>query len=155
MLYTTCKYILQRRKSTTRLLFLFIYVCLTIRKNNTALKYAIQSLLIVVEVCYNTLMYTSINIRAANYQSEVQTEKGWDKPHIKQSPNFSYPHSLSAMKLGSSPWQRYSSHKDEEPQSFRSRKISSVKVDPEAPMKTLDNAHIVLSNIASTCKKIF
>lgn len=57
----------------------------------------------------------------------------------------------SAMKFGSSPRQRYSSHVDEVPQSFLRRKISSVKVEPDAPMKTLDIAHIVLSNIASTC----
>jgi len=54
------------------------------------------------------------------------------------------------MKFGSSPRQRYSSHIDEVPQSFLSRKISSVKVEPDAPMNTLDIAHIVLSNIAYT-----
>lgn len=59
-------------------------------------------------------------------------------------------HSLSATKFGSSPWQRYSSHEDADPQSLRSRKISSVKVDPGAPMNTLDIAQIVLSSMAST-----
>ena len=54
------------------------------------------------------------------------------------------------MKFGSSPRHRYSSHIEDVPQSFLSLKISSVNVDPEAPMKTLDMAHIVLSSIAST-----
>ncbi|KAL0755035.1 hypothetical protein Bca101_092703 [Brassica carinata] len=56
----------------------------------------------------------------------------------------------AAHTFGSSPRQRYSSHIEEVPQSFLRRKISSVKVEPDAPMKTLDIAHIVLSNIAST-----
>ncbi|KAK2353396.1 O-fucosyltransferase family protein [Trifolium repens] len=65
-------------------------------------------------------------------------------------------HSLSATIFGSSPWQRYSSHNDADPQSFLSRRMSSVKVEPGAPMNTLDMAHIVLSNIASTFSvKIF
>lgn len=65
-------------------------------------------------------------------------------------------HSFSATIFGSSPWQRYSSHSDADPQSFLSRKMSSVKVEPGAPMNTLDMAHIVLSNIASTFSvKIF
>lgn len=59
-------------------------------------------------------------------------------------------YSSSAMKFGSSPRQRYSSQVEDVPQSFLSLKISSVKVDPEAPMNTLDMAHIVLSSIAST-----
>lgn len=59
-------------------------------------------------------------------------------------------HSSSAMKFGSSPWHRYSSQSDEDPQSFLSRKISSVKVDPDDPINTLDIAQIVLSSIAST-----
>lgn len=57
------------------------------------------------------------------------------------------------MKFGSSPPHRYSSHIEDVPQSFLSLKISSVKVDPEAPIKTLDIAHIVLSSIASTYNK--
>jgi len=57
---------------------------------------------------------------------------------------------------GSSPWQRYSSHIDADPQPLLSRRMSSVKVEPGAPMNTLDMAHIVLSSIASTfSKKIF
>lgn len=44
----------------------------------------------------------------------------------------------------------YSSHTDADPQSFRSRKISSVKVEPEDPIKIADLAHMVLSNMAST-----
>jgi len=51
---------------------------------------------------------------------------------------------------GSSPWQRYSSHTDADPQPLLSRRMSSVKVEPGAPMNTLDIAHIVLSSIAST-----
>lgn len=62
-------------------------------------------------------------------------------------------YSFSAMKFGSSPWHRYSSQTDDDSQSFRSRRISSVKVDPSAPMNTLDMAHIVLSSIASTCRE--
>lgn len=52
--------------------------------------------------------------------------------------------------FGSSPWQRYSSHMDADPQSFLNRRMSSVKVEPGAPMNTLDMAHILLSNMAST-----
>lgn len=59
-------------------------------------------------------------------------------------------HSASAIKLGSSPWHKYSSHCDADPQSFRSRRISSVNVDPEDPINTEDSAQIVLSSIAST-----
>lgn len=62
-------------------------------------------------------------------------------------------HSVSAMKFGASPWQRYSSHSDADPQSLRSRKMSSVKVDPEDPINTVDKEQIVLSSIASTFKK--
>lgn len=59
-------------------------------------------------------------------------------------------YSLPAMKFGPSPWHKYSSHREALPQSFLSRRMSSVKVDPEAPMNTLDMAQIVLSSIAST-----
>lgn len=61
-------------------------------------------------------------------------------------------HSSSAMKFGASPWQRYSSHIDADPQPLRSLKMSSVKVDPGDPMNTEDKAQIVLSSIASTFK---
>jgi len=54
------------------------------------------------------------------------------------------------MKLGSSPWQRYSSQTDAVSQPLLNRRMSSVKVDPEDPMNTLDIAQIVLSNMAST-----
>lgn len=57
------------------------------------------------------------------------------------------------MKFGASPWQRYSSHCDADPQSLRSRRISSVKVDPEDPINTVDKEQIVLSSIATTFKK--
>ena len=59
-------------------------------------------------------------------------------------------HSSSAMKLGSSPWQMYSSQTDAVSQPLLNRRMSSVKVDPEDPMNTLDIAQIVLSNMAST-----
>ena len=59
-------------------------------------------------------------------------------------------HSSSAIKFGCSPSHRYSSHSEADPQSFRSRRMSSVNVEPEDPMKTEDKAQIVLSNIAST-----
>lgn len=60
-------------------------------------------------------------------------------------------HSSSwAIKLGGSPSQRYSSQMDADPQPFLRRRMSSVKVDPEAPMNTLDIAHMVLSSIATT-----
>lgn len=62
-------------------------------------------------------------------------------------------HSSSATKFGSSPWHKYSSQSEADPQSFRSRKISSVKVDPDDPINTLDIAQIVLSSIASTFMK--
>lgn len=63
-------------------------------------------------------------------------------------------HSSSAMKFGRSPWHKYSSQSDADPQSFRSRKISSVKVEPIDPINTPDRAQMVLSSIASTFMKI-
>jgi len=65
-------------------------------------------------------------------------------------------YSFSATMSGSSPWQRYSSHIDAVSQPLLSRRMSSVKVEPGAPMNTLDMAQIVLSSIASTFSmKIF
>ncbi|CAL1399558.1 unnamed protein product [Linum trigynum] len=72
------------------------------------------------------------------------------KPRVFSSSSSSSFHSSSAMKFGSSPWHRYSSHDDPESQSLRSLRISSVKVDPAAPINTLDMAHMLLSSIAST-----
>uniref|UniRef100_A0A1J3JFX7 Uncharacterized protein n=1 Tax=Noccaea caerulescens TaxID=107243 RepID=A0A1J3JFX7_NOCCA len=49
---------------------------------------------------------------------------------------------------------RYSSQSEAVPQSFLSLRISSVNEEPQAPMRTLDIAHIVLSNIASTFESL-
>lgn len=66
-------------------------------------------------------------------------------------PGKSPSQSGSAMKLGSSPWQRYSCHSatliPSQPP-LPSRKMSCVKVDPDDPMNTFDSAQIVLSSIA-------
>lgn len=91
-------------------------------------------------------------ISNTNYDS-TRIREQWNvviKQVRKSRKNVCFTYSSSAMKFGSSPRHRYSSHVEDVPQSFLSLKISSVKVDPEAPMKTLDIAHIVLSSIAST-----
>lgn len=100
---------------------------------------------------FYTRMYTPI-YRMCIMPPDRSGEKKGDVA-VNSSSRMSFSQSSSAMKLGSSPWQRYSSQWDAEPQPLRRRRMSSVKVEPDAPMKTFDSAQIVLSSMASTCKK--
>nr|GMD37127.1 protein STRUBBELIG-RECEPTOR FAMILY 6-like [Ipomoea batatas] len=59
---------------------------------------------------------------------------------------------MSRRTFGADSRTRYSSHIDADPHPLRSLKMSSVKVDPGAPINTEDKAQIVLSSIASTFK---
>lgn len=87
-----------------------------------------------------------------NNRGEQQQKVGSNTKPNNHNCDYSL-HSEFAMKLGCSPWQRYSSQTDANPQSFLSRIMSSVNVEPGDPINTFDMAQIVLSSMASTFGK--